>query len=37
MAVLFSINGHVVDGSKTLVKVDCRGSWGESNNDDDDE
>jgi hypothetical protein len=33
----FFRDGHVVDRVKTLVKVNCGGGWGESNNEGDDE
>ena len=37
MVVHFSVDGHVVDRVKTLVKVNCGGGWGGSNDDGDDE
>ena len=35
MVVRFSVDGHVVDGVKALVEVNCRGGWGECNDDGD--
>ena len=36
--VRFALDGHIaVDSVKTLLEVDCRGDWGKSNNDSDDE
>ena len=37
MVVRFSVDGHVVDRDKTLVKVDCGGGWGKSKDDSNDE
>jgi hypothetical protein len=37
VVVHFSVDGHVVDRGKTLVKVNCGEGWSESNNDGDDE
>ena len=36
MVICFPIDGHIVDGGKTLVEVNCEGDWGESTSDGDD-
>ena len=33
MVICFSVDGHIIDGGKTLVEVNGGGDWGESTND----
>ena len=35
MVVRFSVDGHIVDRGKTLVKVNCGGGYGDPNEGDD--